>query len=1108
MKSYLDIISISPERMKSRVAGYVTNFRLVTLLFVTILAFGIFGFLNLPRRVNPEVKIPIVFVSTVLPGAGPADVENLLTVPLEDSVQGVANVSKITSSSQESVSAIVIEFEQSVDPDKAKSDVQSAIDTVGDLPEDALDPNVAALDFEDIPVWTFAVVSDADIVSMTQFSDRLKDNLEAAPTVQKVNITGLEKQEIQVLVNKDKIAEYGLSPFQVSQALQAESNSYPSGTVETSDSSFSVSLEKGTKTVEDIRSILLTIDGESYQLGQLADVAEVSAPNQSSAYYTTGESKPERAITFNVYKLPSSDLDDAANEIKEVVNDTVDQYDNRFQIVSITDVGKMIIDQFNDVYKNLALTIVLVFTTLFIFLGIKQATIASITIPLTFLTTFGLMQVFGLSLNNLSMFALLLSLGMVVDTSIVVISAMTTYYKTKRFTPAETGVLVWDDFIAPITTTTLTTVWAFVPLLLATGIIGAYIFSIPAVVSMTLLASASTAVFITLPLMVVILEPRVPGYVAKFLGWLAMIGLFIVLLNLFQGNPLQFLLVLLALAIVLGAFFGRTQLFNQLSDIFSHRFHGSKVESFWLWFKEGFFHGFVSAEKLAQWYDRRIRKIINSKKARWQSVTIVVLFFIFSLILVATGFVKNSFFPSTDEDTLTVQLELPVGTPLQKTNTEALSFLPTLQKYDDIETIITEIGSRADSGSTGQSESNLIKYSLVLKKDRQETSIKLAEDLRDQLKDYPNGKATVLEVEGGPPVGSDIEIKLLGDDLGILEQYADQVKTHLEQQPGVINVQTSLRPGISKLVFVPNRAEMAKAGVGFDTVGGWMRTYASGFNLGHLRTGTGDEKDIIFRMTNRNLDPESLQGLSVINNQGELVPLSSIGSFELQANPSVINREDDNRVITVSAGVQEGFNIPEIGQELERFADTDLNLPSGYSWSTGGANQENEDSVKSIIQAMFLAFILILATMVVQLRSFRKAALVLLVIPLAISGVFILFALTGIELSFPALIGVLALFGIVVNNSIVVAEKMNQNLAVGIPFRSAIADAASSRLEPIMFSSLTTIIGLLPITLSDPIWQGLGGAIIAGLTFSGVVMLIFIPVMYYYLFAWELDKGK
>jgi multidrug efflux pump subunit AcrB len=225
----------------------------------------------------------------------------------------------------------------------------------------------------------------------------------------------------------------------------------------------------------------------------------------------------------------------------------------------------------------------------------------------------------------------------------------------------------------------------------------------------------------------------------------------------------------------------------------------------------------------------------------------------------------------------------------------------------------------------------------------------------------------------------------------------------------------------------------------------------------------------------------------------------------LEPNPTLITRENGKRTLSVTASVTPGHSVSQTNQTLEKYANS-IKLAPGYSWTTGGANEQNQESVTSILQAMILSFLLIIVTMVVQFSSFRKALIVMLVIPLSISGVFIIFALTHTPLSFPALIGVLALFGIVVKNSILVVDKINNNLRVGMEYTESIVDGAVSRLEPIALTSFATIAGLIPITLSDPLWRGLGGAIIAGLTFSGTIMLFFIPVVYYYWFRSEYKK--
>jgi multidrug efflux pump subunit AcrB len=289
---------------------------------------------------------------------------------------------------------------------------------------------------------------------------------------------------------------------------------------------------------------------------------------------------------------------------------------------------------------------------------------------------------------------------------------------------------------------------------------------------------------------------------------------------------------------------------------------------------------------------------------------------------------------------------------------------------------------------------------------------------------------------------------------------------------------------------------MAENGIGFDNAGLWLRLAASGFTLDKVKFGNADEEDVTFYSTAGTLHPEEV-GTITIPTQTGCIPLSSLGSFRLDTNPTVIYRQSGKRTISVTAGVLPGYSVSDINTSLENYAKNGLDLPGGYTWATGGVNEENTKSVQSILEAMGLSFILIMATMVVEFSSYRQAAMILSLIPFAISGVFIVFGLTGTPLSFPALIGVMALFGIVVTNAMFIVEKINQNRKEGMGTIHAIADAGRSRLEPILLTSITSILGLIPITLSNPLWTGLGGAIVSGLMFSGGIMLIYIPVVYY-----------
>ncbi|MGH9858151.1 MAG: efflux RND transporter permease subunit, partial [Acidobacteriota bacterium] len=383
----------------------------------------------------------------------------------------------------------------------------------------------------------------------------------------------------------------------------------------------------------------------------------------------------------------------------------------------------------------------------------------------------------------------------------------------------------------------------------------------------------------------------------------------------------------------------------------------------------------------------------------------VIIFSLFSYLLLPLGFVKNEFFPKSDENYLYVSLELPAGTNVITTKKEMLSLLDDLRTTPDVAFVTATPRLSIDPGrGYGGAGDNVALITLVLPEsaDRDRTSVDIAEAIRTNYAAYTKGTISVVEVTGGPPAGSDLQLKLSGEDLGILDTYANQIQSYLKQQGGVTNPSKSIKSGTSKIVFVPDYQKLLDAGITQDQLALWMRTYASGFTLkkdAKLEEGSNESQDIVLRTATTpqtTLETNSI----VIPTENGSVPLNSLGHFALQTNPSLITREDGKRTISVTAGVKNGVTVTEENAKLEKFADS-LNLPEGYSWSTGGVNEENQNSVNSIIQAMGLSFFLIILTMVLQFNSFRKALIVMLVIPLSISGVFIVFGITQTPLSFP-----------------------------------------------------------------------------------------------------------
>lgn len=1080
------------------IAKYLANPRLVILLLLLVITIGIYSFLNLPKNLNPQVNIPIVFIQTILPGANPTDVEQLVTKPLEDPIRSLAKVKTVASTSTNSVSAISIEFEPSVDAEKAKLDVQNAVDSVSSLPTNAQTPKVQKLDFENQPVWAFQLSGETDDGSLFKFAKQLQTKLDDLPQIDKVDVSGLEETEVEITIKHQTLASYGLNPIQISPLITSSLKAFPAGSIKTEKGTFALSIDPQVVKIADIRNLRINLDGASVALADIAQIDEHPKPEQNKSFLKYPNENTKRSVSFSIFKTASTNIDQAVQASEKLIEEE-NTKNPQFKISSTFNTEDLINEQFNELLRDFSITIFLVVLVLFIFLGARQALVSALSAPLSFLIAFTVMKQAGITINFLSLFSLILSLGLLVDDTVVVMSAMTSYFRVGRFTPLETGLLVWRDYLAPVFTTTITTIWAFLPLLLASGIIGQFIKSIPVVVSTALAGSFFVSIFITLPLIIILLEGNYPQRVRiliRIISFAAIVGAFILLVP--KNNNILLLELLAFFVFLFVANLVRTSLFASTGKTLNK----IKIYKNTNWPKI-IDHGLFSFRIIANKYQRVIESILASPVSRVRVIVVVVILLVFSLLLVPLGFVKNEFFPKTDQDIIYISVELPAGATLESSEKEAKELLKTLSDTKELKFAGADIGRSFQSGfgiSAGGQNNILLTLNLTRHKDRNFASFDIAENIRKRFANYTAGTLNVQEETGGPPAGADVQIKILGDDLTQLDSYTEKTEEYLKTLPGLANVNKTVKSGTGKLTFVPDKSALVQNQISLDQLGLFLRLYASGLSVDKNQfEGENESKDITIRLSSKTATVQSLYSLNIPTQNGN-VPLSALGKLTLEPNPTLITREDGKRTISVTASVIKGHSVQEANKKLETFVDSELKLAEGYSWKTGGVNKENQESVNSILQAMGLSFLLIIVTMVIQFASFRRAGVVMMVIPLSISGVFIIFALTQTPLSFPALVGLLALFGIVVKNSILMVDKIVKNENEGLTYIRAIGDAAASRLEPIALTSFAAIFGLIPITLSDPLWRGLGGAIIAGLTFSGTIMLFFIPVVYYYLF--------
>jgi HAE1 family hydrophobic/amphiphilic exporter-1 len=1106
MDSYLKKLQFDPALLNGFMARVLGAPRILFLALFTLIIAGVYSFNTLPRELNPEIEIPIITVTTVLPGANPLDVEELITNKLEKEIDSIVEIDKISSSSLEGVSSIVVTFVTSADPDKALTQVKEKVDLVTDLPNDATTPRVAKIDFNDQPVLQVALVGNVDRRSLARVAETVQNELESLSSVRSVSVLGGETEQIVIKINPELLQTYGLSAGQIAQAISSNNITVPVGTLQVNETEYQVSVDSTLTTIEDLRSIPILVTGQTVLLGDVAQVYFQAEKTNSFTNYVTADTT-KNAVQLSVFKTRSATIIDAAEQANQTIDKVLEAYP-QVEVVTIYDFGVEIDKQFVDLAFNFRDTIGLVFITLFLFIGLRQAVIASLAIPLTFLATFVIMQLIGISLNFLSLFSLLLALGLVVDSAIVIVEA--SYRYGKKFTPLQTGLLVFRDFVVPLLTSTLTTVWAFLPLLLATGIIGEFIKSIPVVVSATLLSSVVIALFVNLPLVVIFSELQVPKRVKYFLLGLVVIASIFVLLSIVSGSPMAGLVIIAWLVVLAVLGWTRVLWWQKLKNqpqlltsvrkiraVFNKRKYAvpNVLEA-----------GIINLSPVTNKYRKILTKILISKKGRIAVYAASSLLFITSIVFLATGLLKNEFFPKTDQLQLYVNIEGPSGWPLEKTQAVLEKVQEIVLQVPEIKHIVTQTNTLAGGElSSGQSGPHLAGITIVLKDlaDRDRTSMAISESLRKEFEQIVEANVSVVEQIAGPPVGADLDISIIGRDLAQLEKVANDFMALISEIQGAVNIDTSLKQnaGQIKVRFIP--VELQQRGLSAGQVAVWLRTAVTGSTAGEITIGQND-LEIIVTAEDEELTLSRLQNLVIPYGQSSYA-LAEVARFELETSPTVVDHLNMDRVVRVTASA-ENISVPDLLKEFEQKV-AEYELPVGVTWTVGGANQENQESTNSIIQAMGLSVILILVTMVLQLNSFRKSLLVLVVIPLAVAGVFINFTILGIPLSFAALIGVLGLFGIVVNNSIMLLEKINQNIKFGLPFVDAIASACSSRVEAIFFTSLTTAMGLLPITISDPFWRGLGGAIIAGLSVSGIFILFLLPALYYEMYQGS-DENK
>ena len=1113
--AYLARLTFKPELRKSFFNYFIVNFRVVILMIILLSGWGIYAFLKLPRESNPEVKIPVAVITDVYPGASPADVEELVTKKIETAISGVAGIDKVTSSSANSFASVSVEFTSDQNIDDAVRRLRDQLPAIrNDIPTEADDPQVIQISFDDTPVVTYELTGPYDGFTLRTFGENIKDQLETIPGVRQVNISGGDEREFDIAYDPAKLANYGIGVQQANQAVSATNLAIPGGNFKGTEFDYPVRADARVFDAAAIGNIpVLHADtGAIVYLKDIATIRDTAIEKTVLSRFSNHGSEPQDSVTLQIVKRTGSSILDTIGSVQQTIDAQVRTFPMGITVTSTLNLADRIRLDFDELSRDFVITLTLVVAVLILLVGLKEAFVAGLAIPLVFFSTFGVMLATGTSLNFLSVFSLLLALGLLVDDAIVVVSATKQYMKTGKFTPEEAVLLVLHDFKVVLTTTTLATVWAFLPLLMSTGIIGEFIKSIPITVSVTLVSSLLIALMINHPLAAVLERVR---FTRKFffllIALLLATGLSLVSMHTPLGNAAAFVTAAIILSLASWYFgSGKAKLLanKELADrewrdddLIKRKLR-TQSDPTKKTFGTRLIHGIIHFDHALPVYERFLRRILVTRRSRLTFIFSVLLLFVFAMSLPFLGILKSEFFPASNEDQMFVSLRAPSGLALGQTDAIVRRIEERLRKYPEILSFTTLVGNPGNQGGSQlgvtQDTSNTASINIQLTPitDKRIPSYTVADHIRADLADMSDATISVTAPGGGPPGGSAFQAQISGDDLQTLDRIASDLKPMLDAIPGTVNSDISLKDAPAEYTFALDPARMELYGLSAASVGSTLRTAISGTKISTVIL-ADKTIDVVAKFDRDKLPTlESVQNLEVLNAKGHPVYIRDVAKVELRPSVESITRIDKKRTVLLTSDVSGTTNATEVLSAFQKKLSESYHLPEGYVITYGGQNEQNAQSVQSILQAMLIAGLLIISTMVIQFNSFGKALIVLVTLPLALTGTFIGMAVFGINLSFPGLIGILALFGIVVKNAIILIDKINLNIASGIVFSEAVIDAGKSRLEAIFITSICTIFGIIPITLSNELWRALGSAVIFGLLLSSFLTLFLVPALY------------
>ncbi len=1121
------------EYNKKKRSFSLTNFALdnstsVFLLTLMILGFGLVSYTSMPKELYPEASFPTIFINTPYPGNSAKDIENLVSRPIEKELQGISGIKYVKSNSLQDFSSITAEFETGFDIEEVKSKVKDAVDVAkSELPNDLpADPLVVDVNFSEIPIMTVNVSGDFPMDQLKRYAEYLEDQLEEINEINKIDLKGALENEVKVDIDLLKMTALKVSFGDIENAIRSENLNMSGGEIVKNDFRRAIRVVGQFESPKEIENMI--VSSENQRPIYLRDVAKVSFGAKDRTSIARSGRNP--VISLDVIKRKGTNLLDAADNVKSVVAQNRANFPEDLKISIFNDQSLNTKDQVDNLENSIISGVILVVLVLLFFLGLRNASFVGLAIPLSMLMGILILNILGVSLNIVVLFALILALGMLVDNAIVVVENIYRYrqegYTDYNSSKYGTGEVAW-----PIIASTATTLAAFIPLAFWPGIMGEFMKYMPITLIIVLSSSLAVALIINPVFTYYFMKvdnknPEPRGRFSKLRNGLIFAVILFILALLFHILDKQ------SYRNIFGIVFLFTLLYFFILSPGTSLFQNKLMPAL-----ERGYYAFVKGV---------LHKI----------VPVFVFFGTFMLLAFSIGLMnvfppQVEFFPSADPLYVNAFVDLPLGKDIEATDKAVMQIEDELENvlepYEGIiEEVLVQIGENTadpnglpEPGVTPHKARVTISF-VPYQKRNGLSSNEALNDVRTALKGYSGMQVIVDKNADGPPVGKPINLEVKGESIDELAMQSEALISYFNDLNigGIEELKADIDLGKPELIINVDRAAARRYEVSTFAIADAIRTSVYGKEVSKFKQGE-DEYDIFVR-----LDPKYRNNVNDLMNQsvtfrsqsnGRImqVPISAVAKTEFTSTYNSIKRKNMDRMVTIYSNVLDGYNANEIVEELQ-IAMEDYSLPQGLTYEFTGEQKQQAEDLAFLMFAMLIAVFVIFIILVTQFNSVTQPVIIVLSIILSTIGVFLGYIITGktISVVFTG-VGIISLAGIVVNNAIVLIDYINVliNKAMeegGVSKRSdlgkeivkdAIIKGGATRLRPVLLTAITTVLGLIPLAMGininfftiitdlDPnysvggdntaMWGPMAWTVIYGLVFATFLTLVVIPVMYW-----------